>query len=148
VAISTGTGIIGGLGCPFTLNGIGTIFDNFNAITIHHRHTASGRSGYQTLRRPAPPAPAPAPSPEPPQPGENPHHVPLGRHLARAEQIILRPATQVLQPAGAVSNTGQKVANAEEMLPAASGICSMPGSIRRQRTHRGRFRSTVDDPAR
>ena len=39
-----GTGIINGLGCPFTLNGVGTIFDNNNAIinneTFHKYLTA------------------------------------------------------------------------------------------------------------
>src|SRR5262245_51292867 len=84
-----GTGFVGGLGCPFTLDGIGTIFDNNNAITIPYTGTTcyGPVSGTETLRKPSPPPP---PSPDPtPEPGENPHHVGPGpNNDVRASQII------------------------------------------------------------
>ncbi|HKT79005.1 MAG TPA: hypothetical protein VJP86_02210 [Vicinamibacterales bacterium] len=112
-----GTGIINGLGCPFTLNGVGTIFDNNNAITIPYTGTTcyGPVSGTQTLRRPTPPPP-PAPDPTP-EPGEDPHHVGPGPLSAiRAQQVIYATADEHSYLLAPLNDTGAKMANAEEML--------------------------------
>ena len=68
VAISiSGTGVVGGLGCPFTLNGVGNIFDDNHAIRIPYTGTTcfGPVQGAETLRRPRPASPDPPSEPEP-----------------------------------------------------------------------------------
>jgi hypothetical protein len=63
--------------CNFTLNGVGTIEDNFNTMRIPYTGTTclGPVSGTETLHRPQPatppppPTPDPPPAPEPPPPG-------------------------------------------------------------------------------
>ncbi len=117
---ATGTGIIGGLGCPFTLNSIATIFDNNNAIRIPYTGTTcfGPVSGTETLRRPSPPPPPdPGPPPPPPPPGENPHHVGPGPLSGeRAERVVYATADEFSDLLAPIGNVNQKIANAEEML--------------------------------
>jgi hypothetical protein len=114
----TGTGYINGLGCPFTLNGVGTIFDDNYAITIPYTGTTcfGPVSGTETVRRPRPQAPPP-PNPEPPPPGENPNHVGPGPLSdARAEQVSLATSNEFSHLLAPTNDVNQKIANAEEML--------------------------------
>ncbi len=113
-----GTGMISGLGCPFTLDAIGTIFDNDNAIRIPYTGTTcfGPVSGTETLRKPTPPPP-PAPAPDPAPPGENPHHVPPGPLSdLRASQVIFATGDEFPHLLAPIGDVGQKAANADEML--------------------------------
>jgi hypothetical protein len=115
----TGTGVVRGLGCPFTLDGIGTIFDNSNAITIPYTGTTcfGPVSGTETLRRPTPPPPPVPPPPPPPGPGPSPWHIGPGSLTAlRANQIVVATGNEFPNLLAPIGDTGQKTANADEML--------------------------------
>jgi hypothetical protein len=113
----TGTGYVNGLGCPFALNGVGTLFDDNYAITIPYTgQTCFGPvSGTETVRRPRPQAPPPPA--EPPPPGENPNHVGPGPLSdARAEQVSIATSNEFGHLLAPTNDVNQKIGNAEEML--------------------------------
>jgi len=102
------------------LNGVGTITDNYNAITIPYTGTTcfGPVSGTETLRKPTPapaPAPEPAPQPDPPAPSD-PHHVGPGPLSGeRAEQVVYATGDEFPYLLAA-TNENEKVARAEELL--------------------------------
>ena len=113
-----GTGIVSGLGCPFTLNGIGTIFDNVNAITIPYTGTtcfgpvsgtadaATSDAAAATRRTRATAAGREPVITSPPGPLSD----------VRASQVIFATADEFPHLLAPIGDIGQKMANAEEML--------------------------------